>query len=822
MASPLLDYEIRIYHPSVSPYLTLSDYPDPEDFYPHPFSWRFTTARCGGSLGAELTIGGKDHAHLDGSKTGSNWEYLTAGAICLIRMQCVGDAAIKPRYIGMVTDVGMGGGTEPGIRKIECVGLWRLLRQFPLLLVVQGQTILEAVTSINAELGYSRLIPSREDLLTYDADSEYVVDTYDFIDTWANDAIEGMGTLAGPDAAYGVVPTTSENELERGYGQLYFAQVGDEALDYGFEVGSSKTVEELVRTTNAEEVVNGALIIGQQKLAGGDLILWKKPPAGTDIWRIEQLSIPEAVAPEDYWRYGEQYVAGRIDPDHRISFKAPNFGRQAYANEVINAPLAVASTEGGTPFEIWPDQITVSVDEDGSVDTNFELGKRPYDTIASQMPTIYRDIVVARSNMFWSAAELAAKDREIVRDWRRTAVVDGGMRNIWHAPLSDIASVITKKDWELLDIGVPSGWPGYNWRYLAELQYAVGDSGNDTGTMGSIFIPTGPADQPPARCIVFVQSTDRTFSQADRYNWQEGIWTVPDTAYVWLWYDWFGVHPYIHGGAGNAWQGTIVLDQTFTSGIPENPITVWIGRPNIAPGDSTARTTYGLIKAATQVTYVTFGQGSTGSGTGAYCLAIHRQNDGLGGSPLCNVALGWYTSGAFHSNYWSAGSTADATTAPTIDLGAVDNNPIWSLELEVHLPDGTDNTFTCVVRDHDSGDELYDSTDTHGASTVDTGSSPVPTGKYIAGTIYHRSGAWGYDYQPFGIKAVTIPGGGTVEVAATRNGVIWDTGVSGTSFGLSGDGAWADDSVGLRIALNLTNTAAVKAWGVAFRTSDEA
>jgi len=824
MATVLEDYSIRIYG-SVTPYLELKDFPNPESFYPHPFTWEFTNARVGGCLDASIEYGSKSDTYL----LSGIFETIRPGDFILIQMKCTGDSALKSRWFGMVTECYTPRGTNANHQaSIKAVGIWKFLREYPLLTVLSSTTILNAFKSIRAEITHSHTLNS-DGLITFDAAPSYTIATMDCVDTWADKALNALGTLAGPTAAWGVCPADSLNTIEMGYGQLYFAEVGTTGVDYGFEVGTN-TVEDALEYYTNQHVINGALIIGQRKLAGGDLILWRKPTVGAnEVWRIRRAMIPEAIDPEDIWRYGDQLVDSLEDNDHRVEFKALNFGRQPYANEIMNNPLKVKLENGGTATEIWPDKYTCVVKEDGSVDTTFQLGKHPHSSIAAMLPEAWRDVVVGQSQIFWSAAELAARDREVFRDWRSTAVSSGGMRNFWGAKLSDHESVVaTGIDWSLTGLSKPSGWPEYRWEYDTDAQGVVSGEGDNDGFACSVFIPTGPADKPPYQAMVFAETGPRVFHQNDDI-WVTQIWTAPNTPYIWPYYgDWWGLHPHLSGVASNAWEGTTTLSYKFSSGIPEQPLKIWLGRPNPEPYDTTTRNTYGLIKAATEITYVTFGQDTLASTCKAYALAIHRKK----GSLTVYVALGWYENGGFHSDHWTAGPEPDATTAPSFTLGDIGDNddPDFdtsilghSLDLLVTLPDGTDTNYSVVISDHYSGTELYDSDDTHTTNTVDltTPDAWVPTDCYMAGNIWKKAGGQGWDLNCFGLKSVTTAGGGSTTCAITRDGSVWKTGTTSTVLSLTGGTTWSGGEVGVRIALRMDATDLIVAWGVAFKTQDE-
>jgi hypothetical protein len=810
MATVLQDYEIRFYHPDVATYLSAVDHTNPHATQPMMNTMDFSTARIGGSQDASITLIGNDADYLSGVDAGSDWDHLEAGAICLIRMQCTGDGSMKSRYIGMVMNVEMGEGSNPKERVVECIGLWRLIRQYPLLAIIQSKTIKAALTAVYAELTKSRLATGRLDLITYDPDPTFTVDTYDFINTWGNVALDALAVLAGPDAAWGIVPSTSAVEQERGYGQLYFAQTGTTPVDYGFEVGSSRTVGEVVRRTNAESLINGALIMGQRKLAGGDLILWKSPPEDDEIWRIAKITTPEAVHPENMWRCGTKTVEGLSAIVDQIEFRALNFGRQAYANEVINNPLAIILTEGGSAHSVWPDTINVTVSEDGSVDTVFKLGSRPFSSLASTYPAIYRDIIVNESNLFWSASELAARDNDIIRDWRRHAALNHAIMNFWGTNLDNIESIMSYDAWADGGYDEPTGFPNYGWAYDSEQQRVTGSDAQ--GTIASIAIPTGLT---AGAAIAYIKTGGASYNQKDTEHWVQDMAVSPNVG-GWMWMsDWFGIRPNLSILPTNAWRAGVTCAYQFLTGAPELPMKVWVG-PLEQFFDTTTPTTYGAMKTLSHYIDIVFASSSTDPTTAdGYCLRLHRTSGDTAGDVSC--ALGWVSAGVFHSNWWDAGAEPDATGVGTIGLGndASGVTDTHSFEIDVWLPTSAGSgEFRVRVRKNRTAEILWDSAAIHGDGEV-SGSAPTPVGRYYTTFIYYEATPKSTDHYTCGLKNIDIESPGGVGVAVSRDGEFWTIGEANTLLPLFGD-TYLEGERQIMFAVELGEGNSLASWAVGF------
>lgn len=824
----LQDYKIRIYHPTNA--LTRREIV-PETFIgdgkPYGTSFNFSNARIGGCLDATVTITARDPDLI--GQGGGTWDnVLMPGAIVLIFVRSQSEGSLKQRWIGAIEQCGMGYGSNPHQRVLKCVGLWKYLRQYPVLTVLEGTTIQESVLAILAKCTHSH-ISSHTAFITHNPDPSYNIAMMDCLDAWADQCFNDLGTMAGPDAIWGLCPRNMGSALADAFPAIYFAQVGDVAVDHGFEIGTN-TVSDLTWSWDDRRLVNGALIVGSAKLAGGDLILFVKPDVGaTAIWRMARLDVPEGVDPIDIFRYGLKGVEARKDTDERVSFKALNFASQPFANEIMNAPLAVVVKPGAkTAMEVYVDKYTFSMKGDGSVDTDFSLGKHPELALWSAMPDVMRDIVTAKSNLFVSAADLAAGQRDVLREWRRTAVADEGMINFWGVGMGDVASVVSPDDWADIcdDLGITGEppWPGggeVSWKKDADKEVVRGAQDDGSGTAVSVFIPTGDEDHPVTRVMAWIDSGDFEYWQADTEWWQKIMWTQPNI--TWGWYnDWYGQHPGLAGPATNSWKGIIYVNSKFDAGCPESPMKVWIGRPN-KHYTLTGVTTYGNMKSQDNVscTFIVFGADGTGTGLKGYCLAVYRHYN----SNWAKFALGWYESGNFHSNYWLAGAAPDSTSVGAVDLGAFGGeDPILSLDLKVDLPQATNGTFRVRVRKHDVATDLWDSDDNHSPNTVNTTTAGLPDDNYIAASIWHKSAkSQAADEQAFGIKKVTVTGGSPLWYGVSKDGTVWTGTGSGNAVDLGGSAAWPDGKVGIRIMARFLKASDVmKAWGVAFRTTDEA
>lgn len=822
----LKDYKIRIYHPTTAlMYREIVPETFISDGKPYGTSFDFTNARIGGCLDATITITARDPDLI--GQGGGTWDnVLMPGAIVLIFIQAQSEATLKQRWIGVIEECGMGYGSNPHQRVLKCVGIWKYLRQYPVLTILEDKTIKESVLAILAKCTHSHL-STHTGYVTYDPDPTYDIAMMDCLDAWADQCFNELGTMAGPDAIWGLCPRNMDSPLADAFPALYFAQIGATAIDHGFEVGTN-TVSDVVWTWDDRRLINGALIMGNAKLAGGDLILFVKPDGHANaIWRLARLDIPEAVDPIDMFRFGLKAVEARKDTDERVSLKALNFAEQPFANEIMNAPLSAIVKKGSvTPLEIYVDKYTFTMSGDGSVDTDFKLGKHPDLALWSAMPDVMRDVVTAKSNLFVSAADIAAGHRGILREWRRTAITDENMVNFWGVGMGDVASLQTADEWadicdDLGIVGFPL-WSEVCWKKHADKEIVQGAQGDGSGVAVSVFIPTSDEDHDVTRVLGFVDSGDFEYWQGDAEWWEKEMWTTPNVTWGWD-STWYGRIPTLAGPATNSWKGRIYLNDKFQTACPESPMTVWIGRPN-EHYTNTAVATYGNMKTqdAVSCTFIVFGANGTGTGLKGYCLAVYRAY----GTNLAKFALGWYESGGFHSNYWLAGAAPDATAVGSVDLAAFGGAaPILSLDLKVDLPQATNGTFRVRVRKHDVGTDLWDSDDNHNPNTVNTTTAGLPDANYVQTTIWHKSArSQAADHQAFGVKKVTVTGASPLWYAVSKNGTAWSATSSGSPLNLTtGAAAWPDGKVGLRLMARFERPSdAMRAWAIAFRTTDEA
>lgn len=720
----------------------------------------------------------------------------------LIRLQCGDESALKDRYVGVIRRVDLGYGTEPKIRGLEANGIIGQFRHIPLFLFMDNMSVAAITTALIADVATKSDITSYSSYITYG--TEYTVAYTDFFNQYADRALKRLVELAGPDCVWGVVPGDSGTPTDA---RFYFQQLGDTAEDLGFEVNVN--VQEAKGAMTRDRILNGMLVSCQRQIGGGDLWMFIPPASGTIPYRVGLERVHELVAPLDAYAWAEAKLASFPATDEKITFKVPNFGEQIWANEIIATPLAIALVEGGANYEIMCRSYTTTVDGSGSVDTAFELGTLPKMGLPEQFGDLYRDTIVAKAREFWSSVELAARDSDVIREWRRAAAKNHSIMNFWGTNLDNIESILKPGAWNDGGFEEPSTFPKYGWDYDSEKQRAVGHDSN--GTIAVVAIPTGLT---AGAAIVYLKTGGASYSQSDYGEFHFNEHTEPDEYWYWT-SDWWGLHPKLVGQPTNAWRMAVTLKHKFGTGVPESPMKVWLGPPENLDEDYFTVNTYGDMKALDHYCDIIFGATTTDPTTAAgYCLRVFRGENEPWGNVL--VALGWVSGGTFHSNWWDAGATPDVTSAHSIPLGTDGTGgDTHTWELDVWLPTtGGSGEFRVRARKNRTAEVLWDSADFFGDGEV-SGSAPTPVGNYYVMCAYYQcTGAESNDYV-MGLRNVDTQSPGGIEIAVTRDGEYWTIGNPETLLTLLGDTYLAGERQ-LMFAVKLGEGNSLSSWAIGF------
>jgi len=821
----LIDYEVQFYCPTVTPYKKTSLYSSMQLVVPMLDNMEFTVEREGGMASGkfELFVKDEDLWREDGSGT---WRHIfDLGVVVYVQIQAGNESGETARYHGIVDRITRPTQTDPRFITVNTVGARKYLQDLPVVCVEDDIKVKAAFLALLGAIPSAAtpyLSTTHTDLITHDPD--ITIAKFDALFDRFSDVCDDLCIAAQPNATWGITAReTDAPDVSRRSAALYFSEISDVALDLGFAPGASRSIENLEAWYERKEIVNGVIGRCQARCAGGDLILYVAPSGlgSYEPWRIKDITIPQAVEPADGLAYLTQYVAARADQDAKVTFKAIDYGERPYANNVINAPIKIPLFEGATALEIVPAAYTVTVDSNGAINTTFDLGKSRSDPLTGIAPELQREIHAAQSSIIWTARELDASKYPIIRTWRRHAASQSSnkMVSFWHGAMTNHKNALMDYDaFAEAGVDVPSGWPDYGWEYNAERSLVVGVTQNEEGVLMTPRIDLGFA---VSKARVYVDQGPGILTKEEPELFSMTMWDEPDNDVNWFWTDICGLSPYLIACSdGGTWRAAIVTNPCLTTGCPELPVKVMVHRPNHS-NDTSDVTTYGGMASASRVGFVVFGSTAAGASQVAYALAIHRSAS----SDTCHVALGWYDAGTFRSDWWTTGAVAAGTSCGSIDLGTFGDidDSITRLEIVAeHLPTGSDKRFIVKVRDGRTKEELWDSSDVHGASLVDAPTSVhLPETKRMAGIIWHSFGNTGVDDEPFGLKHVEYTNSASIDVAITRNGSTWDTDTDQALLSPGGDDEWDDGTKGIMVAAKLQERVGVVALGIAFRSADE-
>lgn len=790
----LKDWEIIVQRDDVEKLaIGMTDNPFADDIST-TFGFSFTNSALGGCGKATVNLMAWSESYLASLD-------IEPDDLLLIRLQYDDEASLVERYLGVIHKVPLPYGTNPKEKALSCVGIFGEFNKIPLFAFYDDSSIATIVQSVIGDLAGRSHIGSSTTLITYGSD--YTIAETDFFNLFADKAIKRLAELAGPDCVWGVIPGASGTPFDA---RFYFEQLSDTATDPGFEVGVN--IEDASGESTRENSINGMLVTPQRKLAGGDLWMYIPPPEDTIPHRIQIERVPELVDPTDAYAWSVAKLASIPSIEKQIRFKVPGYGKQIWTDERINTRLAVTLQTGGSAHEVFVRGQTVTVGEDGSVDTEFELGTLPALNLYQHIGNLWRDVIVSEAREFWSGAELAARDSDVIRTWRRHAAQTHDIMNFWGTNLDNIESVMSYDDWNDGGYDEPTTFPDYGWEYNSEKQRIAGSDA--LGTVASIPIPTGLT---AGAAIVYIKTAGATYWQADTEHWSTVMSVAPDVDWLWL-SDWFGIRPHLYSLPTNAWAGAVTCMHSFVSGVPEIPMKVWIGPLEPFENDDNP-TTYGGMKTLSNYIDIVFASSTNAASCNGYCLRLHRRDSDTAGNVAC--ALGWVNNGTFHSDWWDAGATSDSQTVGTICLGtdASGVTGTHSFELDVWLPtSGGSGTFRVRARKDRTAEVLWDSSSIHGDGEV-SGSAPNPAGRYYVTMVYLEATPENSDKYTCGLKNVDIQSPGGINVAVTRDGEFWTVGESQVLLTLFGD-EYLDNAKQLMFAVNLGEGNSLGSWGVGF------
>lgn len=803
MATALNEFQVWFYPSGVSPYLEARNWDNPNQANTVCVeSLSLSNARLGGCRGATIDLVASNPDYL----TDTLWSHLVPPCGVCIKVKATGDSVKHNRYHGVLTKLDRSA-TDPHRIKVTCRGAFDdQLAACMAMLYLDNVTVKAAVQAIVAKVAHCSQLSAMTTYVTYDP--SYTIDQIDWPMVKLARALKLMAEVAGPSAIYGVKPVPDGAPIVSHFlGYVYFAEMSAVALDMGFEVGSSRTVESATSSEDATRILNAGYVTCQRKIGGGTLTLHVPGPAG-ETWKWLKLSVPEVVEPADAYRFAEKFLEAREDLDERVNFSAPNFGRQVWANEIMNAPLKIALSEGGADVEVWPDSYTLSLHPNGSVDTKFKLGKRPEMSMATEFGDLMRDIIVAKHQDLWSGAELADMNRDDARTWRRHAGANHDIMNFWQAAnLGNLDSVLTAEQAGDAGLSEPGVWPDWGWEREGARDVLVRNTSAD-GSVLSCFIPTG---RTPSAAAVYVANEGRIITCGSS-RWQDAWWDYRGEANMFTYLP-KGRRVFYDPGGSGLDDGMTYLQDMYDASISENPTTMKVFRPSRS-GYATAPTSFAEMAALTGYVDVVWALTTNAESTAKYyCLRLFRTSST---SSLVYVTCGWWEAGSgLVETHWTTGGSPFSSFSVGTD-GAVPHPTHPFLRIVCDLPTSHQDDWDITIYQADSATVLWSNSQ---AVDMGSGNAHDPSGRYIAGMRWDAYAA-SLGWDTFGIQTLTYSGG-NLPIAITRDGSTWVTGSAQALKTLIGGTSWSDGKVGIRIATYMTGKDSLKGWAVGFLTVDE-
>ena len=756
-----------------------------------------------------------------------------------IDMRCTGEPSVLTRYVGIVTEIDMGGGTDPHQATVQCRGASAFLRQIPLFIATDNLSINANVKLVNDFLDTRHLVEGGEEA-DITAGTEYDIRRVDFLDTAADRALQLLAKVAGPNTLYGFC-TPVDGVIA--HGRLYFKARSSTVLVMPeYSIGNGVT-EADARWTK-DRCVNGVLIRCQRKLGGGDLTLWVSPmpPPFHVPWRIAKLRMSETLDPAEAWEYASAHRNEQTGVHRSVTYQYTNLGRQIWTDEILDTKVRVYLTEDQQVYEdVYIDSATVRVVGTGSVTTSLRLGEDRKAEVAEFLGELYHDVQVGDSSEFWTAAELAAQDSDAVRDWRHHAAATNKMRNLWHAPIAGLEAILTSEDAGLLGLDNPFLTSYADWVWDGDTNGVMGDG--DKTVIYSVFVPTG---RRAVSATVYAELSELWYKASQVSMWN--AYAVGDGFQEW---DTSGsIKPKLHASTAT-YAAEAHLLRELDANLENSPITIDVDRPKRVAGTIVAPTSAGQLAALDHFTDVFTAMQRHGYGDPSeplikyYGLRMVAIDDGGAGlNVYCLLGWGHSTNGlgvnelVFHQGYFDGAIPPMAPFFVSSDEDSDYYCPFLRMVFTLPAEDNNWYDYGVSILNGDSGDVLLER-----SGHVD----PFGTGLWHPGAVYgggwdqrrpYAAGMWWENYpvgavgyiprpSPHGIRKVKLSSSSldAVNCGATRDGVAWGHGVTGQKFDLGGENTWQggddDGQYGVRVSIELPKTISMTRLGVGFKHDGE-
>lgn len=825
MSSTLRNYNLYIYG-GITPYLRIGN-TFPQVNVISMLSGSFKNNRLGGCGNATFVLSSKNHEYLASKPIRPDYRVA-------FRMQCEGESVAMLRYSGRITQAEMGYGTEKGTRTIKCEGRMTLTRGIPVIVIASAISAQDAAIMLLSFFANRTLGIQYGETSLITAGSSVTIPLLDGLDTPGDRLLKMLARLAGPDVAYGYTVGKGSGlyVIGQGMNRMYLAEMDATVVDPGFVVGVNLTQAE--GKEFREGLYNGALVRCQKSLGGGQLTMFYPPPSSGDgmkPWRIANLTVPEAVEPAIGWDYATAWVDAHSFRDgeynQSIKFHAADFGRQIWPDEVIKNKLRIYMQEpdtdhpeGRVPIDAVVNSYTVKIGGDGSVSTDFQLGTPPID-LGEEWKKVYQEVQLAEIREFWSTAELAAGDSDVMRTWRRAAARQWWIRNFWGANLNSIESVLSQADYLAL-IATPVAGVYYEWEYDPESQAVVSalEAGLDSALVASIRIPTG---RRATSCAVYAKGAQRTFKPTSYAAWR----AVGSGNFEWMWLT-SVVYPQPTGSDPADYWAKLWLQQEFDATVEAQPVTLEIERPRMNFGGAE---TFDLTSFLASDEWTDFGSAYDAPNSRYYAVRLIRGHQATGNG-IVYVLPGWYEYDAgiegfkFHTDYFITPPGLDSFSVGDDDSdSALSDYSFLRIVLELPNPDNNFGAFYVTISKRDTGEVLY--TGGGGVEPFLPGGLWTPAGTYWAVAQWKdyptsfRTPIFESSRRPHGLRKVIVPEAGGFTVLATRDDSTWTQGLSGTLMALHGADTNESGDYGIRIGVHINRMQALKAWGLAFHLEDD-
>ena len=832
-------------------------WPGPGAHQPNVISvegFSFTNHAVGGCGRATINLVAENSEYLRNRLSLESGTYTYPDSPVLIQLRCDDEPNLIHRYIGLISRMGMAGGTDPHRATIECRGSSSYLRKIPLFIATDNLSV-----KANAELVFQFI--SGRHYTAYETDlviagNGYDIRQVDFLDTPADRALELLAKVAGPNVLWGFCPG-----VWPGYAPRPYFLPRDDSIGPTFMVGDNVTMAKW--SLNKDRSINGVLVRCQRKLGGGDLTLWVPPGTvtgqgiGTTPWRIEKLRINETIDPADAWEYANAYLEEHAPMVKDVKFSVGNYGRQIWPDEIINTKARIYLTKdpvtgepgGDGHFEdVWVESSTVQVKGDGSITTTLRLGEDRDTQIADFLGDMFHEVQAGDISEFWTAAELAAADNNTVREWRHHAAANHAARNFWHAPVTGLESVIDKEQAGILGLRIPYFEHHADWEWDDKTNGII--MPGDTGVVYSCFIPTG---RPAITAAVYAEVGERWYKGST----SNGLWDGRSTGNGFESWSTSGSLRPMPSIYSDPYVAEAHLLQELDPAVDHSPIIIDIDRPHHSGAHiTTAPTTFTELVAMPNFTDVFSAMQLHGSSdpfnplTRYYgCRLVGITDGGYGVHVYAGLGWGFNELGftnsflIFHNNHFDG-------TRPPMDSFYVSSDKNSGsycafLRMVFTLPSEQNSyqNYGVAIYKEDTGTLLAEMTGT----VVPFGSTKYDLwhpGAIYSGTWDQRrpyaAGMWWEDYpdqqppsnyirrpSPHGIRQVKLSSSALsdLRVGATTDGTSWGHGLVGERFWAGGGDPWVggenDGKHGMHLAIELPPNVTMKRLGVTFKHEGE-